>query len=322
MLAIHDLTKRFGHILAVDAISFSVARGEVLGFLGPNGAGKTTTMRLITGFLAPTSGRIELDGVDLSTGALEAKTRIGYLPEGAPGYPDMTPNGYLGFVAAAHGFHGAEKRRRVERVVRLTELQGVLQQPIDTLSKGFRRRVGLAQALLHDPEVLILDEPTDGLDPNQKHQVRELISRMAPDKAIVISTHILEEVEAVCTRALIIANGRLIADGTPAEFIARARHHNAVYLTVPSGDADRVRAALATHQQVAAVEAVAHHDDGMAALRVLPKDRTRSLLGAVGQAIRDGNWPVGELRQEQGRFDDVFRHLTTSGAEEAGGHDG
>ncbi|MFQ5954156.1 MAG: ABC transporter ATP-binding protein [Kiloniellales bacterium] len=322
MLSIHDLTKRFGHILAVDDISFSVARGEVLGFLGPNGAGKTTTMRLVTGFLTPTKGRIELDGVELSTGALEVKARIGYLPEGAPGYPDMTPSGFLGFVAAARGFVGAEKRRRIDRAVQLTELESVLNQPIDTLSKGFRRRVGLAQALLHDPEVLILDEPTDGLDPNQKHQVRELISRMAPDKAIVISTHILEEVEAVCTRALIIANGRLIADGTPAEFVARARDHNAVYLTVPSGEAPRIRAALSAHEQVSAVEEVPHHDGGIVALRVLPRDRTRAILGAVGQAMRDGNWPVHELRLEQGRFDDVFRSITTSYATEAVASDG
>ncbi len=239
MIAVHNLTRRFGHLVAVDDISFSVGRGEVLGFLGPNGAGKTTTMRLITGFLAPTKGRIELCGFDLSTGGLEAKRRVGYLPEGAPGYGDMTPAGYLGFIAEAHGFSGAEKRRRIADMVEMLELDQVLHQPIDTLSKGFRRRVGLAQALLHDPEVLILDEPTDGLDPNQKHEVRALISRLAPDKAIVISTHILEEVEAVCSRALIIANGRLIADGTPAEFLAQGRFDDVFRrLTTDGGAAD------------------------------------------------------------------------------------
>ncbi len=313
MLSIRNLTKRFGHILAVDDISFSVARGEVLGFLGPNGAGKTTTMRLISGFLAPTGGSIEVCGFEVSAAPLEAKRRIGYLPEGAAGYSDMTPAGYLGFVAGARGFRGAEKRRRIDRVVALVHLEPVLYQPIDTLSKGFRRRVALAQALLHDPEVLILDEPTDGLDPNQKHEARELISRLAPEKAIVISTHILEEVEAVCGRALIIANGRLIADGTPAELVARAHTHNAVYLTVATDEAPRLQAELGRLEGVSAVEAAAH-DGGLAALRVIPRDRTRPILATVGQAMRDGNWPIHELRPELGSFDEVFRAITTGTA--------
>ncbi len=313
MLSIRNLTKRFGHILAVDGISFSVARGEVLGFLGPNGAGKTTTMRLISGFLAPTGGSIEVCGFEVSAAPLEAKRRIGYLPEGAAGYSDMTPAGYLGFVAGARGFRGAEKRRRIDRVVALVHLEPVLYRPIDTLSKGFRRRVGLAQALLHDPEVLILDEPTDGLDPNQKHEARELISRLAPEKAIVISTHILEEVEAVCGRALIIANGRLIADGTPAELVARAHTHNAVYLTVATDEAPRLQAELGRLEGVSAVEAAAH-DGGLAALRVIPRDRTRPILATVGQAMRDGNWPIHELRAELGSFDEVFRAITTGTA--------
>ncbi|HYH23476.1 MAG TPA: ABC transporter ATP-binding protein [Azospirillum sp.] len=217
MIAIETLVKRFGAFTAVDGVSFSVERGTVLGFLGPNGAGKSTTMKMITGFLPPTSGRIHVCGHDTGAEPLEAKRRIGYLPEGAPTYPDMTPLGFLEFIAGVRGLKGARAREAVERAVAQVDLAPVLHQPIDTLSKGYKRRVGLAQAILHDPEVLILDEPTDGLDPNQKHQVRSLIRSMAADKAIVISTHILEEVEAVCTRALIIGRGRVLAEGEPTD---------------------------------------------------------------------------------------------------------
>jgi ABC-2 type transport system ATP-binding protein len=217
MLEIRNLTKKFGPLTAVDRVSFGVGRGEVLGFLGPNGAGKSTTMKMITGFLAPSSGTAIVAGFDIRTQPLEAKRRIGYLPEGAPAYPDMTPAAFLDFVAGARGFAGAEAKRRIDEAVAHVSLAEVMYQPIETLSKGFKRRVGLAQAILHDPEVLIMDEPTDGLDPNQKHEVRELIRQMAPQKAIVISTHILEEVDAVCSRAIIVARGRIVADGTPAE---------------------------------------------------------------------------------------------------------
>lgn len=217
MIEIRNLVKRFGLLLAVDDVSFSVAKGEVLGFLGPNGAGKSTTMKMATGFLAPTSGSIGICGADVAEAPLVAKRQIGYLPEGAPAYPDMTPRGFLAFVADIRGLRGARRRQRLDSVIASVHLEPVLDQPIDTLSKGFKRRVGLAQAILHDPPVLILDEPTDGLDPNQKHEVRELIRAMAADKAIVISTHILEEVEAVCSRAVIIARGRLLAEGRPAE---------------------------------------------------------------------------------------------------------
>jgi len=217
LVELSGLRKRFGPILAVDGVSFEVARGEVLGFLGPNGAGKSTTMKMIAGFLVPDEGRVTVGGVDMAVAPLSAKRRMGYLPEGAPLYADMTPAGFLDFIAGVRGFTGAEKRRRVDETVEKIQLAPVLQQPIETLSKGFKRRVGLAQAILHDPEVLVLDEPTDGLDPNQKHEVRNLIRAMAPRKAIILSTHILEEVDAVCTRAMIIARGRTVADGTPAE---------------------------------------------------------------------------------------------------------
>lgn len=212
MILIENLVKRFGAFAAVDGIGFAVERGTVLGFLGPNGAGKSTTMKMITGFLPPTAGRARVCGHDVQAEPLEAKRRIGYLPEGAPTYPDMTPLTFLEFVARVRGLKG---RAAIGRAVERTDLDAVLHQPIDTLSKGFRRRVGLAQAILHDPDVLILDEPTDGLDPNQKHEVRRLIRAMAADKAIILSTHVLEEVEAVCTRALIIGRGKVLAEGAP-----------------------------------------------------------------------------------------------------------
>lgn len=221
MIEIKHLTKDFGPLRAVDDISFSVARGEVLGFLGPNGAGKSTTMKMITGFLSPTSGRASIAGHDIENEPLAAKKRLGYLPEGAPAYGDMTPHSFLDFIADIRGLKGDERKRRIDEVVQRVHLQGVMYQSIDTLSKGFKRRVGFAQAILHDPDVLVLDEPTDGLDPNQKHEVRELIRAMAPRKAIVLSTHILEEVEAVCTRAIIIARGKVLFDGTPRELAER-----------------------------------------------------------------------------------------------------
>jgi ABC-2 type transport system ATP-binding protein len=221
LIEIEGLTKRFGGFTAVDGVSLTVAKGEVLGFLGPNGAGKSTTMRMLAGFITPNAGRARICGHDVQEDGVAARRNLGYLPEGAPLYPEMTVLAFLRFIARIRGYSGGEVAERVEDAVRLTTLDGVRLQPIETLSKGFKRRVGLAQALLHDPPVLVLDEPTDGLDPNQKHEVRTLIARLAPDKAIVISTHILEEVEAVCTRAVIIAAGRVVADSTPKELAAR-----------------------------------------------------------------------------------------------------
>jgi len=222
MIEINRITRKFEHFTAVDDLSFTVSEGEVLGFLGPNGAGKSTTMKIITGFLAPTSGSITIDGHNIADDPIAAKSLIGYLPEGAPSYPDMSVLGFLQFIAEVRGFSGDEKNSRVQKVINDVGLHDVALQTIETLSKGFKRRVGLAQAILHDPKVLILDEPTDGLDPNQKHQVRQLIRNLAKDKIVIVSTHILEEVSAVCTRAIIIARGRIVADGTPAELEARA----------------------------------------------------------------------------------------------------
>ncbi|HTC11612.1 MAG TPA: ABC transporter ATP-binding protein [Acetobacteraceae bacterium] len=222
LIEIERLTKRFGAFTAVDDISFSVARGEVLGFLGPNGAGKSTTMRILAGFMPPTSGTARICGHDVQDDGIAARRVLGFLPEGAPTYPDMGVESFLTFVAKVRGYRGAMLESRVREALALTHLEPVRLQPIETLSKGFKRRVGLAQALLHDPPVLVLDEPTDGLDPNQKREVRILIARMAREKAIVISTHILEEVDAVCTRAIVIASGRIVADETP--FALQSRH--------------------------------------------------------------------------------------------------
>jgi len=222
MIRIQNLVKAFGAKRAVDDISFTVERGEVLGFLGPNGAGKSTTMRMITGFMPATSGKVTVGGHDVARSPLEVKRLIGYLPENAASYPDMTVEGFLTFAAELRGLDGEARRKALRRVVELCFLDSVLHQSIDTLSKGYRHRTCLAQALVHDPEVLILDEPTDGLDPNQKHEVRTLIRRMGESKAIIFSTHILEEVEEACTRAIIIDRGRIVANGTPQELKARA----------------------------------------------------------------------------------------------------
>lgn len=222
LIEVKSLDKKFGTIHAVKDLSFSVKRGEVLGFLGPNGAGKSTTMKMITGFLEPTSGTVSVCGYDILEEPIKVKEKIGYLPEGAPSYGEMTVKNFLDFIAEIRGMKGQEKQNRVDEIIKKINLEAVRNQTIDTLSKGFKRRVGVAHVLMHDPEVLVMDEPTDGLDPNQKHEVRSLIKEMAEHKAIVISTHILEEVDAICTRAIIIASGQLLFDGTPAELLAKS----------------------------------------------------------------------------------------------------
>ncbi len=319
MIEIDNLGKRFGAIQAVDGISLTVAKGEVLGFLGPNGAGKSTTMKMIAGYLAPSAGTARVCGFDVTEQPIEVKRRLGYLPEGAPAYPDMTPQGFLKFCAELRGFSGADRAKRIANAADLTQLGGVMNQPIDTLSKGFKRRVGLAQALLHDPEVLILDEPTDGLDPNQKHDVRNLIRAMAAEKAIIISTHILEEVNAVCSRAVVIAGGRLVADGTPGQFEARSRHHNAVTITLP---ADQAAGAAAALQRLAPVAGVEQEEAGadIKRLTVLPRDG-QDIGAAVRQSLAVLGARIGEFHIERGRLDDVFRAITLgTGRDGGGGH--
>ena len=308
MINVDGLVKDFGLIKAVDNVTFTVDRGEVLGFLGPNGAGKSTTMKMITGFLTPTSGRVSVCDYDVVDRPIQAKAQIGYLPEGAPAYDDMTPRGFLKFIAEVRGFSGAEAQQRIDAAVAKVQLREVLDQSIDTLSKGFKRRVGLAQAILHDPPVLILDEPTDGLDPNQKHEVRTLIGEMAQDKAIIISTHILEEVDAVCTRALIIAKGRIVADGTPDQLESRSELHNAVSITT---SADGAADALNGLPGVARVEQV-----GANVYRVYPQNG-RSVIAEVSAHVRENDWPVDQLIVENGRLDEVFRRITADGESEA-----
>jgi ABC-2 type transport system ATP-binding protein len=312
MIEIEHLTKRFGPIAAVDDISFRVAKGEVLGFLGPNGAGKSTTMKMITGYLKPTSGSVRVMGEDAVLHPIGAQRAIGYLPEGAPAYGDMTPRQFLHFCADARDLPSAALAGAIDRSVEMTELQGVLDQPIETLSKGFKRRVGLAQAILPDPPVLVMDEPTDGLDPNQKHSVRKLIQRMAKDKAIILSTHILEEVDAVCTRALIIHRGRIVADGTPAELMARSRYHNAVTVVINADKAETARQIFRLQTSILGHEERAQAE-GRIAFTLLPRPG-RSIIEALLITLRERNIEAHEYVIEQGRLDEVFRTLTAEAA--------
>ena len=315
MIEIEGLTKHFGGRAAVAGIDLKVGKGEVLGFLGPNGAGKSTTMKMVTGFLTPTKGRVSVCGHDVETDTIAAQKAIGYLPEGAPAYGEMTPRQFLAFIARVRGYEGAAIKERVDAAVAKTDLDPVLDQPIDTLSKGFKRRVGLAQAILHDPPVLIMDEPTDGLDPNQKHSVRDLIRAMAKEKAIIVSTHLLEEVEAICTRAVIIDRGRVVADGTPAQLLARSRHHNAVTLVVPAKDAAGISGKLRTIPAIATVEQAVVGENTVQ-LTAFPKGGAL-LIEDIGRMAADDEWEVKELYAEPGRLDEVFRAITTHDAARA-----
>ena len=301
-----SLSKNFGSIVAVDNLSFEVRSGEVLGFLGPNGAGKSTTMKMLTGFLAPSAGTANINGHDIINDSLAARRIIGYLPEGAPAYGEMTVRNFLEFIARARGFKGREALRKAAAAIDRLNLDRVPEQPIETLSKGFKRRVGLAQAILHDPQVLILDEPTDGLDPNQKHEVRRLIRDMSSEKIIVISTHMLEEVHALCNRAMIISDGRLLVDDTPAGLIAQSRYHNAVTLVVD--EPERVASILSEIPQASKVEL----REGE--LTVFPAEGAR-LFEAISDVVKEHSWLVSELRLEAGRLDEVFRQVTQGESE-------
>jgi ABC-2 type transport system ATP-binding protein len=306
MIKSEHLTKHYGPLTAVEDVSFQVGPGEVLGFLGPNGAGKTTTMRMIAGFVTPTSGSASICGHDVESEPLAAKAALGYLPEGAPSYGEMTVRRFLEFIADLRALEGARRTQRLAHVIEHLQLGSVLEQSIDTLSKGFRRRVGLAQAIVHDPPVLILDEPTDGLDPNQKHEVRTLINDMARDKIIVISTHILEEVDAVCTRAIIISRGRIVADDSPAGLAARSRYHNAVSMQLEEpAQLPAARSAVAGLPAVAQVE-VSERD---ARLTALPKAGA-TILPAVSELAARTGLKLKELHLESGRLDEVFRSIT------------
>jgi ABC-2 type transport system ATP-binding protein len=306
MITTKHLSKHYGGKLAVDDLTFTVSPGEVLGFLGANGAGKSTTMRMIAGFISPTAGEVTVCGHDIERAPVAAKACMGYLPEGAPSYGEMTVAEFLDFVADIRGLTGDRRRQRRSVVIDRLALEPVIDQVIETLSKGFRRRVGLAQALIHDPQVLILDEPTDGLDPNQKHEVRRLINELSKDKLVIVSTHILEEVHEVCTRAIIIANGRIVADETPSALEARSRYHHAVSLRFekPEHFAAAIRD-IATLPEVAAVES----NERDLRLTAVPRAGANA-LPAVSALIASNDWDVPELHLESGRLDEVFRSLT------------
>jgi ABC-2 type transport system ATP-binding protein len=306
MITTKNLSKRYGDKLAVDDLTFTVSPGEVLGFLGANGAGKSTTMRMIAGFIAPSAGSVSVCGHDIEAAPVAAKACMGYLPEGAPSYGEMTVAEFLDFVADIRGLAGAQRRQRRDVVIDRLALEPVIDQVIETLSKGFRRRVGLAQAIIHDPQVLILDEPTDGLDPNQKHEVRRLINELSKDKLVIVSTHILEEVHEVCTRAIIIANGRIVADETPSALEARSRYHHAVSLRfAQSAQLAAASRAIAALPEVASVES----NERDLRLTAVPHPGANA-LPAVSAAIAANDWDVPELHLESGRLDEVFRTLT------------
>ena len=306
MITVENLTKTFGPKLAVDHISFSVQKGEVLGFLGPNGAGKSTSMRLITGYLPPSSGKVSVCGFDVVDESLKSRRKIGYLPENAPIYSDMSVYGFLRFCAELRGLFGEAGSKAIERVVQLCFLQPVLEQSVDTLSKGYRHRTCLAQAIIHDPDVLILDEPTDGLDPNQKHEVRSLIRRMGQDKAIIFSTHILEEVEAACTRAIIIDQGKIVANGTPDELKARAPLAGTIILVIRATTWQAVENELGKLRFLEKSELISESDFRVTA-RLRPKG---DLLAEVLELAQRQRWQVEHLNVDEGRLEDVFRSIT------------
>lgn len=311
MIQVEHLVKQFGTFRAVDDISFEVKEGEVLGFLGPNGAGKSTTMRMLTCFFPPSSGTAKINGFDIIKDSLNARRQIGYLPENAPVYPDMTVLGYLNFIGEVRGFSGRELREKIERVLEICSLKKVVNQTIDTLSKGYKQRVCFAQALLPDPPVLILDEPTDGLDPNQKHEVRLMISQMAKNKCVILSTHILEEVDAVCTRAIIIANGKVVANGTPAELRKQSSLHEAVTLSLSGVTGSESQEVFSSIPNVAKVE-ILSEKEGVTNLRVIPV-KGSIIAPAVAEKLRDKGYKSLEFRVEEGRLDEVFRRITTNG---------
>jgi ABC-2 type transport system ATP-binding protein len=310
MINVQNLVKIFGSRRAVDGVSFTVDRGEVLGFLGPNGAGKSTTMRMITGFIPPTEGSVSVGGFDMAEQAIRGKRLIGYLPENAPAYTDMTVHGFLKFIAELRGLRGEAQRKAVHRAVDTCFLEPVLHQSVETLSKGYRHRTCFAQSIIHDPEVLILDEPTDGLDPNQKHEVRGLIRRMGASKAIIFSTHILEEVDAACSRVIIIDRGKIVANGTPRELRQKSEWAGVVTLRVSGVNGAAVQQRLGQLPGVRKTTIVKEDPGGVEA-RVFPR------LGANGALARSiaesaSGWRIEELHTEEGRLDEVFRDITLS----------
>jgi ABC-2 type transport system ATP-binding protein len=305
MIEVNNLTKHYGEFTAVDNLSFSLAPGEILGFLGPNGAGKSTTMKMLTGFLRPSAGSISVLGHDMWQSTLTAQNHIGYLPEGAPSYEEMTPLAFLRFVAEARGLGGAVLEESVRKAIATMSLDQVLDQKIETLSKGFKRRVGLAQAIVHDPDVLILDEPTDGLDPNQKHQVREMIKGLSKDKIVIISTHILEEVTAVCNRVMVLAAGKLVSDTTPDQLLEKSTYHGAVTVSLnPQQEQAVVAKAL---RAMSGVEEIIEQENEFT---VIPLGSNSDVFNQVFELASAEGWSIDSIHVEKGRLDEVFRGLT------------
>ncbi len=311
MIKVENLKKAFGANYAVNGVSFEVERGEVLGFLGPNGAGKSTTMRMIMGFIPPTEGKVTVGGFDMAVNPIPGKRLMGYLPENAPAYTDMTVRGFLSFAAELRGLAGDAKKKAVNRAVEMCFLASVLHQSVDTLSKGYRHRTSLAQSLLHDPDILVLDEPTDGLDPNQKHEIRTLIRRMGESKVIIFSTHILEEVEAVCSRAIIIDRGKIVANGTPKELKSKSEYAGAVTVTLLGVAAAAVIGKLNALPALKETKIIAD-ESGRLVLRCIPKNEHVDGIfsRSVAEVVEREGWLLGELRVEEGRLDDVFRGIT------------
>ena len=305
MISVTNLTKRFGHAIAVDDLTFSVNRGEVLGFLGPNGAGKSTTMKMIAGFLKPDLGSVHVDGIDMAQNPIEAKKRLGYLPEGIPLYGDMPVQSFLTFIARIRGFNGSQLAHRIAEVIADVQIGDVLAQPIHTLSKGYKRRVGIAQALMHDPQALVLDEPTDGLDPNQKDQIAALIEKISQKKAIILSTHILTEVESVCNRVMIINQGKVVADQLPAAMAEVSEFHNSVRLQVNECSPEEIEQHLRGVDEVADVL----YNKSNGSFRLISKNGS-SLVDRVWEVAQSNGWDVRTLSEEKGRLEDVFRQLT------------
>jgi ABC-2 type transport system ATP-binding protein len=317
MIKARTLTKNFGAIKAVDSVSFDVKRGEVLGFLGPNGAGKTTTMRLLAGFFEPNGGEVLIDGIDMLSNPRTAKSRIGYLPENAPVYGDMNVCGFLNFIAGIRGLGRKEASKAIDRAVAVCHLEKVFYQSIDTLSKGYIRRTSFAQAILHDPPALILDEPTDGLDPNQKFEVRNMIKEMGKSKAIIISTHILEEVDACCSRALIISDGKIVANGAPEELRARSSFANTVVISLKTSAPQEIISAISSLENVEEAREFKGKDAEISSFRIYPKRNISApaLALDLAAAAREKNWEVREFRTDDGRLDDVFRKITGNSEE-------
>ena len=305
MIELTQLSKSYGEIAAVDELSFKLVAGEILGFLGPNGAGKSTTMKMITGYLRPSAGNVSICGHDVWREPMIAQRFIGYLPEGAPAWEEMTPLEFLSFVCEIRGKRGKELGECVERAVEVMSLSSVLHQKIDTLSKGYKRRVGLAQAIMHDPDVLILDEPTDGLDPNQKHQVREMIKGLSKDKIVIVSTHILEEVTAVCNRVILLSAGKIVVDTVPEDLLKKSEFHGAIVLSLKEdADAESMAGTLSSMPGVNRVDRAEN------TLTVFPSDHGTGLYGQVYETSVSQSWPVESVYLEKGRLDDVFRQLT------------